>query len=80
MSALLVVVMLYTITYLICICVFSQSVVQELVYPVVELGKELEIGEFLERFDAFFYDLDYYHFLDYYNLYRYDGDCVNICI
>ncbi|HEB2440917.1 spore gernimation protein GerLB [Bacillus thuringiensis] len=54
-SALLVIVMLYTITYLICICVFSQSVVQELVYPVVELGKELEIGEFLERFDAFFF-------------------------
>ncbi|MEM5640887.1 GerAB/ArcD/ProY family transporter [Bacillus toyonensis] len=50
----LVVVLLYTITYLICICVFSQSVVQELVYPVLELGKEVEIGEFLERFDAFF--------------------------
>ncbi|GLV66316.1 germination protein GerLB [Bacillus mycoides] len=54
-SALLVVVMLYTITYLICICVFSQSVVQELVYPVLELGKEVEIGEFLERFDSFFF-------------------------
>ncbi|EKS8360942.1 endospore germination permease [Bacillus cereus] len=54
-SALLLIVMLYTITYLICICVFSQSVVQELVYPVVELGKEVEIGEFLERFDSFFF-------------------------
>ncbi|MCU5556953.1 spore germination protein [Bacillus cereus] len=54
-SALLVVVLLYTITYLVCICIFSQSVVKQLVYPVLELGKEVDIGEFLERFDALFF-------------------------
>lgn len=54
-SALLVVVFLYTITYLVCICIFSQSIVKELVYPVLELGKEVDIGEFLERFDAIFF-------------------------
>lgn len=54
-SALILVVMLYTITYLVCICVFSQPVVSELIYPVVELGKEVEIGEFLVRFDTFFF-------------------------
>ncbi|MGE6365211.1 GerAB/ArcD/ProY family transporter [Bacillus paramycoides] len=54
-SALVLVVMIYTITYLVCICVLSQPVVSDLVYPVLELGKEVEIGEFLERFDAIFF-------------------------
>ncbi|MED0960485.1 endospore germination permease [Bacillus paramycoides] len=54
-SGLLLVVMIYTITYLFCICVFSQPVVGELVYPVLELGKVVKIGEFLDRFDAFLF-------------------------
>ncbi len=54
-SGLTLVTMLYTITYLVCICVFSQPVVSKLAYPVVELGKEVDIGEFLERFDAIFF-------------------------
>ncbi|MGF9955285.1 endospore germination permease (plasmid) [Bacillus mycoides] len=54
-SGLLLVVILYTITYLFCICVFSQGVVSELVYPVLELGKEVRVGGFLDRFDSFFF-------------------------
>ncbi|MED3467183.1 endospore germination permease [Bacillus thuringiensis] len=54
-SGLLLAVILYTITYLVCICVFSQGVVSELVYPVVELGKEVKVGGFLDRFDLFFF-------------------------
>ncbi|KAB2441365.1 GerAB/ArcD/ProY family transporter [Bacillus luti] len=54
-SGLILVAMVYTVTYLVCVCVFSQPVVSKLVYPVVELGKEVEIGDFLERFDAIFF-------------------------
>ncbi len=53
-SGLTLVAMLYTITYLVCICVFSQPVVSKLAYSVVELGKGVDIGGFLERFDAIF--------------------------
>ncbi|KEK23768.1 GerAB/ArcD/ProY family transporter [Bacillus gaemokensis] len=48
--------LLYILIYLTCITVFSYSTTKSLTYPVIELGKEIEIaGGFLERFDAIFF-------------------------
>jgi len=48
--------LLYILIYLTCIIVFSNSTTKNLTYPVIELGKEIEIaGGFLERFDAIFF-------------------------
>ncbi len=48
--------LLYVLIYLTCIIVFSYSTTRSLTYPVIELGKEIEIGGgFLERFDAIFF-------------------------
>ncbi|AWC31591.1 GerAB/ArcD/ProY family transporter [Bacillus cytotoxicus] len=48
--------LLYILIYLTCIMVFSYSTTKSLAYPVIELGKEIEIGGgFLERFDAIFF-------------------------
>ncbi|TKH23818.1 spore gernimation protein GerLB [Bacillus wiedmannii] len=49
------VIAIYIIIYLMCISLFSQNVTQVLTYPVIELGKGLEIDEFLERFDILFF-------------------------
>ncbi|PFK34237.1 spore gernimation protein GerLB [Bacillus cereus] len=48
--------LLYILIYLTCITVFSYSTTKSLTYPVIELGKEIEVGGgFLERFDAIFF-------------------------
>ncbi|MDM5187165.1 endospore germination permease [Bacillus sp. DX4.1] len=48
--------LLYILMYLTCITVFSYTTTKSLTYPVIELGKEIEIGGgFLERFDAIFF-------------------------
>ena len=61
-KAVMVNVLSYILIYVTCISVFTYMTTRGLTYPTIELGKEIEIGGgFLERFDAIFYDLDYYY-------------------
>ncbi|WP_267865450.1 GerAB/ArcD/ProY family transporter [Bacillus cereus] len=55
-KGILILTFIYILVYLVCILVLSQPVLKNLTYPVIELGKEIEIhGGFLERFDAMFF-------------------------
>lgn len=49
-------VVLYLLIYLSCIAVFSQEGVTQIVYPTIELAKEITIpGQFFERFESLFF-------------------------
>lgn len=55
-SGIAVLTLLYILIYLTCVIVISQPVLKELPYPVIELGKTIEIkGGFFERFDVRFF-------------------------
>ncbi|RKD21028.1 spore gernimation protein [Ammoniphilus oxalaticus] len=50
------VVMLYILIYITCIGVFANEVTQTIVYPAVELARQVEVpGEFFERFESIFF-------------------------
>ncbi|NAP00110.1 GerAB/ArcD/ProY family transporter [Halomonas sp. MG34] len=52
----LIVVLLYLLIFFVCLGVFGNAVAGNLVYPLIELAKEIEIpGGFFERFDSFFF-------------------------
>ncbi|WP_042225286.1 GerAB/ArcD/ProY family transporter [Oceanobacillus manasiensis] len=52
----LIVVSLYFLIFLVNLGVFGNAVTGNLVYPLIELAKEIEIpGGFFERFDSFFF-------------------------
>lgn len=47
---------LYIFTFILCIAVFGNAVTANLLYPTIELAKEVEIpGEFFERIDSLFF-------------------------
>lgn len=48
----------YLVIYLICVGVFTQPALKEIIYPAVELAKEAQIpGEFFERFESVFFTI-----------------------
>ncbi|WP_020061541.1 GerAB/ArcD/ProY family transporter [Bacillus sp. 123MFChir2] len=51
----MVTVLSYILIYVTCISVFTYLTTSTLTYPTIELGKEIEVGGFLERFDAIFF-------------------------
>ncbi|WP_100617977.1 GerAB/ArcD/ProY family transporter [Bacillus cereus] len=55
-KGILLLTLIYILIYLVCVLVLSQPVIKDLTYPVIELGKGIQIrGGFLERFDALFF-------------------------
>ncbi|QHW29738.1 endospore germination permease [Paenibacillus rhizovicinus] len=51
-------VLFYLTIYIICIGVFTQPALKEIMYPAVELAKEAQIpGEFFERFESVFFTI-----------------------
>ena len=51
-------VVLYAVIYIVCIGVFGNEVTRNLMFPTVELAKEVEIpGEFFERFESLFFTI-----------------------
>jgi len=49
-------VVLYPLIYLYCIAVFSHEGVTQIIYPTIELAKEITIpGQFFERFESLFF-------------------------
>jgi spore germination protein len=49
-------VFIYTITFLVSVGVFGNITTSNLIFPVIEISKELEIpGGFFERFDSIFF-------------------------
>ncbi|MFD1360881.1 GerAB/ArcD/ProY family transporter [Lentibacillus salinarum] len=52
----LIVIMLYAFVYVVCIAVFGNLVAGNLLYPTIELAKDVQIpGGFFERFESLFF-------------------------
>lgn len=50
------IILLYVLIFIFCIGVFGTSVTQQIVYPTVELARQVEVpGEFFERFESIFF-------------------------
>ena len=54
----ILIIFLYLFIFIFCIGVFGNEVTETIIYPTVELAKEIEVpGEFFERFESLFFTI-----------------------